>query len=115
MMPTKKDEESGTWFKPPEAPSDLDQERLYQEAFYNWLLLNGVDIMIKGSEMNSSSMGNLIIAEVDMPKLKAAIQGRERKARIRELTWVDQNISNEMFDDWIKNRLSELTKEEHHD
>lgn len=46
---------------------------------------------------------------IDWPEeAKSAIEALIRDARIKELEWVDQNYSNEMFDDWFLDRLAQL-------
>lgn len=50
-----------------------DEQNLFKESFYNWLLKNGVDILTKGSDLSKSSISNPILAEIDMTKLKLGI------------------------------------------
>lgn len=57
----------------PDTPNAADGE-LFEDSFYNWLLKNGFDVWVKGSEMTNSSLGNSLTGELDMTTLKAAIQ-----------------------------------------
>lgn len=50
------------------------EKELYETAFYNWLLIHGVDPIVSQDMMFSSVLPETINADVAMHKLKAGIE-----------------------------------------
>ena len=63
----------------------MEDSELFETAFYNWCIIHGIDIYVKGSDlasMSSSKGERKITAEIDLVKLKAGIEGLiERKTQ----------------------------------
>ena len=101
-------------------PSNVDDElELFQDAFYNWLLKNGVDLASFESTKLSSSIQEPFIAKIDMNKLKSGImqyaEAHKLQWELEALTkvlkegesWLEENEGTNYE---LKKRISELTK-----
>lgn len=51
----------------------LENVDLFENAFYNWLINNGVDLAVFDSDKFNSTMPHPFIAKIDLNKLKGAI------------------------------------------
>lgn len=72
----------------------MNDESLFEEAFYNWLLLNGVELIVDESKRFSSKINNPITAIVDMTKLKSGIKSRDQ-----QIALAAREAENE---EWVK-------------
>lgn len=53
--------------------AQIDNVELFSNAFYNWLLENGVDLAVFNSDRFNSTMPHPFIAKIDLNKLKGSI------------------------------------------